>query len=150
MATTHIPAPSQSAIEAANAAAESALKTMAAAAKAFENDPSTLTAFLAATDEYELASKRAQAMRDAGALDIESSDCDSDNSSDVSPVDMQTFTGIDGVKIRADLARASALVIYSTDDGETWAATPFQTADAGHDKDRLIKLVDEWLDGEAS
>ena len=74
MTTTHIPAPSQSAIDTANAAAESALVTMAAAAKVFEADPTTLPAFLAATDAYELASKRAQAMRDAEALDIESSD----------------------------------------------------------------------------
>lgn len=74
MATTHIHAPSQPAIDAANAAAESALVTMGAAAKVFETDPTKLPAFLAATVAYKLASKRAQAMRDAEALDIESSD----------------------------------------------------------------------------
>lgn len=72
--TTHIPAPSQSAIDAANASAEAAEATMAATAKVFETDPTTLPAFIEATAAYERASRFAQAMRDAEALDIDSSD----------------------------------------------------------------------------
>lgn len=64
---------------------------------------------------------------------------------------MQTqYNGIDGIVIQADLDQAAAPVLYSTDGGGSFLPTPFQTADASHKQDRLIKLVDDWLDSEGA
>jgi hypothetical protein len=62
---------------------------------------------------------------------------------------MQTYPGLDGVLIRADLDRAEALVEFSCDGGQTWGGTPFQTADCQHRADRLAALVDGWLESQA-
>lgn len=61
----------------------------------------------------------------------------------------EQYKGVDGVVIEADLDQAAAPVLYSTDGGSTFEATPFQTADCGHDKSRLLGLVDAWLESEA-
>ncbi len=60
----------------------------------------------------------------------------------------QAYPGLDGVVIECDLSQASSLVRYSTDDGRTFRATPYQVADGRHDADRIAELVDNWLDAE--
>ena len=58
------------------------------------------------------------------------------------------YPGLDGVLVRADLDRAEALIEYSVDNGQTWCATPFQTANCQNKKERLVTLVDGWLESQ--
>lgn len=60
----------------------------------------------------------------------------------------QTYPGLDGVVIECDLDQAASPVRYSTDDGRTFRATPYQVADGRHDAARIAKLVDGWLDAQ--
>ncbi len=60
----------------------------------------------------------------------------------------QTYPGLDGVVIECDLDQAASPVRYSTDDGRTFRATPYQVADGRHDADRIAELVDGWLDAQ--
>ena len=60
----------------------------------------------------------------------------------------KTYKGRDGILISADLSQASAPIRWSPDNGETWRATPFQTADTQHNRESLVELIDDWLESE--
>jgi len=45
------------------------------------------------------------------------------------------------LRIRVDLAQASAPIEYEGADEDEWITTPWQTADARHDKWRALRLV---------
>lgn len=53
--------------------------------------------------------------------------------------------GNDDIEVRADWRLASCQIEYRPH-GEDWRATPFQVADAGHNADRALRLVDAWAD----
>ena len=60
----------------------------------------------------------------------------------------QTYTNGE-ITISADLDQAAAVVTYEIDGDANAGSTPFQTADGAHNADKLLQLVNAWLDSEA-
>ncbi len=50
------------------------------------------------------------------------------------------------LSLRADFAQASSPILYARD-GDEFDSTPFQVADARHDRTEAFRLVREWLKG---
>ena len=62
------------------------------------------------------------------------------------------------IEIRADFAQASCPIQFRLDrsaerrDGDEkdgWLPTPFQVANAAHDADRALALVNDWADAQS-
>ncbi len=53
------------------------------------------------------------------------------------------------IDIRADFAQASSLIQWRNVGDEAWRATPYQVADASHDAEKALTLVDGWLDAQS-
>lgn len=50
------------------------------------------------------------------------------------------------ITVDADFSQAAAPLVYRWDDDEEWRGTPYQVADAGHDRAAALALVIEWLE----
>jgi hypothetical protein len=50
------------------------------------------------------------------------------------------------ITIDADFSQANCPLQYRRDDDEEWRGTPYQVADAGHDRAAALALVIEWLE----
>ena len=54
------------------------------------------------------------------------------------------------IRIRADWERATSNIWWQgLDDDEEWHNTPYTVADAGHNQEEALRLVDGWLDTES-
>lgn len=56
------------------------------------------------------------------------------------------------IEISADFARAESTIYFRSafaddeEEGQGWQPTPFQVADARHDPERALRMVDEWAE----
>ena len=58
------------------------------------------------------------------------------------------------IRISADWEQATSQIWWQDldddpEDKETWRGTPYQVADAGHNQNEALRLVDDWLDTES-
>jgi hypothetical protein len=53
------------------------------------------------------------------------------------------------ITIDADFSQAAAPICYRWEDDDEWRGTPYQVADAGHDRAVALALVIEWLEVQA-
>jgi hypothetical protein len=51
-----------------------------------------------------------------------------------------------GIEVSANLAEASAAIMWRPLGEEQWRPTVYQTADAAHKRDRALRLVNDWLE----
>ena len=57
------------------------------------------------------------------------------------------------IRISADWEQSSSSIWWQDldddpEDTETWRHTPYQVADAGHNQEEALRLVNNWLDTE--
>ena len=58
------------------------------------------------------------------------------------------------IRISADWEQSDSQIWWQDldddpEDKETWHGTPYQVADAGHNQEEALRLVDDWLDTES-
>ena len=58
------------------------------------------------------------------------------------------------IRISADWEQATSQIWWQDldddpSDTETWHSTPYQVADAGHNQNEALRLVDDWLGTES-
>jgi hypothetical protein len=53
------------------------------------------------------------------------------------------------IEILANFAEASSPLRFRVIGTEDWMATPFQVADAAHQPERALKLINEWADAQS-
>jgi hypothetical protein len=51
-----------------------------------------------------------------------------------------------GIEIDADFSQSASPIRWRPIDEERWRGTPFQTADARHNPNIAIEIIDEWLE----